>query len=412
MKSQPAKTRSRPPVWLMGVSTLCPGLLSGGLVVTVPQLLAARGVPELDIASITGLSFLPGTFSFLLAPILDVGLSRRAYAVGLGVLMAVFSALAFNVLSNLPLLAVCMFTANISYYLFTPAVAGWFGQLVGRSEDAALGAWLAGASVAGFGAMASIGILLLRGLPFGVGVGAICTISLAPMLLFLLIPHEPSPTMKFRQSFGPLLRNLVRLAGDRHIIRMLVLFALPCATFALTNTLSGLGRDFRASEAFVGLIGGLGTTAGGIFGALIAPILARRVRPLTLYILIGVLGALFTLCLLAPARTPLLFAVAMIGENVFQAAAFAVINAAALLSIAKNSPIASTQFAVISAASIVPIAYMQYLDGKGYDLGGLGGSLLMDAGLSLLACLTMASVFKLFWSDTVRYESVEASQDS
>ena len=95
----------------------------------------------------------------------------------------------------------------------------------------------------------------------------------------------------------------------------------------------------------------------------------------------------------------------MIGENVFQSAAFAVAYAIILLSIPKDSPIASTQWALLSAAMVIPITYMQLLDGKAYDLGRLPGSFVMDAGMSLVACTVMAVVFGRFWRDTVRADA-------
>ena len=158
--------RRPPPAWVLGLATACNGAFSGVLVVTIPQLLAARGVPELQIASISGLSFLPGALNFLVAPILDVGLSRRIYAIVLAIGLAALTALSLNVLSDLPMLAVVMFLANVCYYLYTPAVAGWFSQLIARRDEPVLGAWMSAASVAGFGAASAAAILLLRGLPY------------------------------------------------------------------------------------------------------------------------------------------------------------------------------------------------------------------------------------------------------
>lgn len=404
------RARPAPPAWALGLATACNGAFSGVLVVTIPQLLAARGVPELQIASISGLSFLPGALNFLAAPILDVGLSRRIYAIALALGLAALTALSLNLLSDLPVLTVVMFLANVCYYLYTPAIAGWFAQLLARDEEPVLGAWMSAASVAGFGCSSAAAILLLRGLPYEAGVAVICLVGLAPLSLFFFVPHEPTPTLSFRNSYGPLTRNLARIVRDRHIWRMMALFAVPCATFSLTNTLSGVGRDFHASEAFVGLIGGLGATVGGVFGALVAPVLVKRFPPLVLYIGVGLLGGLFTLSLLIPARTPFLFALAMVGENVFQSAAFALIYALILISIGRNNPIGSTQFALINAASIVPIVYMPMLDGLGYDRGGLAGNLLVDAGISLAACMVMALLFTKPWNDTVRAEDTTSHE--
>jgi PAT family beta-lactamase induction signal transducer AmpG len=396
--------RRLPPVWLLGLTTLSNGAYSGVFLVTIPQLLAAKGVPEPEIAQVTSIALIPGMIAFLFAPALDIRFTRRTYAVALALIQAAAIGLSLNLLGNLSALTICLLIDNLAFYLFTPAVAGWFGGLVDDREEARLGAWLAVGSVAGFGLMSAAAILLLRGLPYQTGVGAIMLIGLVPLLVF---PFAPAPRPEPRlahEGFVKLAGELSRVVRNRHVLRLMALFAVPAATFALTNTLGGLGRDFHASEGFVGLIGGLGVTAGGVFGALVAPALAKRFPPLALYIAVGLAGALFTLCLLIPARTPLLFAAAMIGENVFQSAAFAVVNALALLSIGKDNPFAATQFAFINAAVVAPITYMQFIDGKAYGWGGLAGSFVADAGFSLAACLLMAAVFATRWRDSVTPE--------
>ena len=38
----------------------------------------------------------------------------------------------------------------------------------------------------------------------------------------------------------------------------------------------------------------------------------------------------------------------------------------------------------------MPIVYMAYLDGRGYDLDGVTGSFLADAGISIAVCLFLS----------------------
>jgi PAT family beta-lactamase induction signal transducer AmpG len=194
------KLRRPPPAWALGLATLVNGALSGVLTVTIPQLLAARGVPEPQIAAISGLSFLPGTFNFLVAPILDVGLSRRTYATVLALGLAALTALSLNLLGDLTMLAVTMVCANVCYYLYTPAVAGWFGQLVKREDEPTLGAWMSAASVAGFGGMSALAILVLRGLPYEVGIGVVCVASLAPSPSSSSPRTSPPPLSAFARA--------------------------------------------------------------------------------------------------------------------------------------------------------------------------------------------------------------------
>ena len=393
---------SLPPTWLLGLSTFCSGAFTGVLLLTIPQLLAAQGSPQPQIAQVTSLTLLPGCFAFLLAPILDVRFSRKAYAIVLGVLQAVLLALALNLIGNLAALTVCMVVLNTATNLFPSAVAGWFGPMVPRDHESRLGAWFAAGNFGGFGLMSSVAILLLRGLPYQLGIAAVILVALLPLLLlFPFVPARQPDRALAHPGFGKVLRELSKIFNNRHLLRMTALFAMPAATFALTNTLGGLGREFHAAEGFVGLVGGLGATLGGIFGALVAPSLARRMPPIALYIAIGVCGALFTLCLLVPARTPALFAVAMVGENVFQSAAFAVVNALALLSIGKSNPFAATQFAFVNATITVPLAYMQFIAGQAFAWNGLTGTLFVDASVSIVACLSMALLFATRWRDSL-----------
>ena len=91
--------------------------------------------------------------------------------------------------------------------------------------------------------------------------------------------------------------------------------------------------------------------------------------------------------------TPPIFALAVLGENAFQSAAFAVENTIILNTIGEGNPLAATQYALLAAAPSFPIAYMQAVDGAAYGVGGLSGSYLADALLSLAACAVLALLF-------------------
>ena len=153
--------------------------------------------------------------------------------------------------------------------------------------------------------------------------------------------------------------------------------------------MSALGNDFQTSEETVATILGLGASLPAI-GSLLVPALARLLPLRPLYLVIGSVGALFTLSLIVLPHGPATFAIAVVGENLFASAAIAVATAITFDTIGKNNPLAATQFAVLSASQQFPATYMQYLDGVGYGWGGLTGNFMMDAGLSLLTCGVLA----------------------
>lgn len=130
----------------------------------------------------------------------------------------------------------------------------------------------------------------------------------------------------------------------------------------------------------------------GAIGALLLPVLARRLKAIPLYLLIGTFGSLFTLGLLLLPRSPATFAVAFLGENIVQALSFTAAVAICFATIGRNNPLAATQFSLLTSATVLPILYMGVLDGRIYGGRGLAGMYLVDGTLSLAACILMATV--------------------
>jgi PAT family beta-lactamase induction signal transducer AmpG len=363
------------------------------MLITMPQLLAGNGVPEPRIASITAIGLIPSFCSFLLSPILDWRFRRRSYAIIFAGLAALMSFASLMFIHQLRLLTLLLFIGATAITLYGAAIGGWLGSLTSPENKSRLGAWLAVGNVGGGGLTAVIGIFLLRDLPFDLGAALLSLIILLPLPLFALT-HAPSADRRLAsESFRAFFRDVLAVLQRRSVLWTLLLFAMPAASFALTNTLSGLGHDFAASEHFVGIVAGAGVMLPGIAASLLVPSIMRRVPPIWLYLLIGTFGALFTLMLAGLRGTPAVFAHAVLGENAFQSAAFAVENTIILNTIGEGNPLAATQYALLYSAPTFPIAYMQAVDGAAYGIGGLSGSYLADALLSLAACAVLALLF-------------------
>jgi PAT family beta-lactamase induction signal transducer AmpG len=372
----------------MGLSNLPFGLYGGVMLATIPQLLAAQGVPQPEIASVTAIGLSPGFFYFFASPILDVRFSRKLYAYVFGFLTALMLFAALMSTANLTLLGVFLFSGQFAATLYSSAIGGWLGSLVRSEDEARLGAWFAIGNFAGYGATAMVGILLLRSFPFAAGAGLLCLMVLLPLLSFPFLPSSPPDRRLASESFGRFFADVLALLRKPTVLGALPFFITPCATFALINTLSALGHDFSTSEETVATILGFGASVPAI-GCLLVPFLARYVPLRPLYLLIGSVGALFTLALIVLPHSPVTFTAAVVGENFFACAALAVATAIMFDTIGNDNPLAATQFAVLNAALLIPATYMQELDGIGYGWGGLSGNLLMDASLSLAACGTL-----------------------
>jgi len=179
------------------------------------------------------------------------------------------------------------------------------------------------------------------------------------------------------------------------VLVAVVLFAAPAATFSLTNFLGGRGSDFHASPGFVGVVGGVGVTAGGIVGCLIFPALCRLMPLRPFYLAVGMAGALCTLAMILLPRTPASFAMILIAENLFQSLAITASMAIIFETIGRDNPLASTTFCFIGSAYGVPISYMLYVDAYGYAKRGIAGSLAMDAVAGILSSALLGGM--LLW---------------
>lgn len=404
--------RTRLPVWTLGLANAPLGLTGGVVLLTVPQLLAARHVPEPVIAQMTTIALVPTFVVFLLGPLLDTHFSRRTYAVVATILAAIATAIAVLASDNLLLLGAAMFLAVGAAATNFAAIGGWFGSLVEQNDDATLGAWFTVSNTVGFGVMAGVAIFVIRAAPPWLAAGLLSAPVLAPLLIYAATPAPPPDQKLARESFGQFSRDLGALVKRPVVLRTLLLFSVPAASFALTNTLGGLGRDYHTNERLVALLSGVAVTGAGLVGSLLVPPLARRFPVFPLYLWIGAAGGVFTLSLIVLPHTPVLFAAGMIGQNVAQAAALSTVGIIALQSLGKDNPFAATQFALLTCASALPITYMQLIDGHAYGAGGLTLMYLADGGLGLLACIVMAGLFLMWTGPAATKAKLEAGENA
>ena len=389
------------PVWLLGLANLPLGLFFGLGLMVAPEVMAARHIPETTIADITTMGLVGNFAFFLVAPILDVHFSRRTYAITMSSAATILTFLAVLSFTSPLLLGACLFLGMLATNLNTSALGGWFGSVLPKEQDARLGAWFAVASFGGFGLASMAGIELIHHAPPWFAAMVLAAMNLSPLGVILLADCPPDERSRLTESFGRFGKDLIEIVRRSDVRRLALLLVLPCTAFALTNTLGGLGADYRASERLIAIIGGVGVTAAGIFGSLTVPVLARRAGLISIYLGIGIVGGLSTLSLLVLPHTPTFYTIGFVAQNIWQSAGLAAGTALILSSIGKNNPLASTQFAILNAALATPLIYMQWIDGHAYGARGLTGLYLTDGGLDLAACVLMIGLF-LFWSKRSR----------
>jgi len=396
--------RSSAPVWLMGLTNSVFGMYGGLLVISVPQLLSARHIPEAAVGAMTGIMISPGFWSFLAGPVLDVRFSRRWYSVTTAMAAAILLMAALLNLNHLVWVEVLLTSGFFFANLYQNALGGWLSSITAPEEQNRLSVWVTLGNIGGGGVMGVMAGELMRNLAPTTAALLLGGLLLVPTAVFLWMP-APGPDRRLaRDSFPQFFAEVLRLLKRREVLIAVMLLAAPAATFSLTNFLSGLGKDFHATPQYVGLVAGGGVVLGGIGGCFIFPLIDKLLPLRPLYLAIGVAGSAFTLSLILLPHTPLTFAIALIGENVFQALAITASIAIAFEAIGRSNPLAATTYAVINAAFNIPITYMLFVDGAGYKRHGIAGSFAADAGLSLTASLLLGTF--LIWRS--RRSSVQA----
>ena len=379
-------------VWLMGLANSTYGFGYAAVLVTAPQLLASHGVAEPVIAGMTTLALSAALLVFAVAPVLDTLISRRAWSVGLGLAGAALTTLVLLLPATSPMLGAALAADALVLSLYNSAVGGWLGAALPKSADETIGTWFTIGNSTGFGLGALTQYWLITHTPAGLGAALVGVATLIPLAVLVLVPATDAGRKAVHESFRVLARDVVQLVSQPLVLRVLLMFILPCAAFTLTNAFGGMGPDFHAADSLVSVANGIGAVVIGLFASILARLVLKRVSAPLLYLAIGCLGAAFTLGLLALPHSPATYLLAVLGENAAQSFAQVSQNAIIFRSIRQGSPLASSQFGLLSTAFVVPYAYMQGLDGFGYKLaGGVTGSFLMDALVSLAACAL------LFW---------------
>ena len=386
------------PLWLMGMSNMTLGLFGGFLFVPLPQMLAAQGVPEGYITAIVATCLSPGFWGFALGPLLDVRFSRRWYATLFAILAGIIMAASILSQHHMRTMETLLTIGYASAMLSSNALGGWLGTIVRREDEAQLSAWTQVGSYLGYALMAVLPGELSHVLPPSGVAPLLGTLVVLPAIIFLWMPvplENLTQAKRLAESFGAFGRELLALFKRREVLIALPLFLLPTGSFAMTNNLGGIGQDFHASPQFVSRISALMQLLAGAFGCLMLPLLAKKIRILPLYFVVGIVGALFTMSLLALPHAPATFATAILGENIFQALSFSTAVAITFDTIGRNNPLAATQFGLLTSATALPISYMGALDGWAYGHGGLRGELRTDALISLAACVALLPLVRL-----------------
>lgn len=388
--SDPTLLRSRSPAaWVKGFAILPFGLALGFVSTALPFLLTRQGVSLGRVSGISAAVLSPTVWAFLFKPMLDSGLSRSTYCLILTATASVSLALGVAMLTpaHLSIAAPALLISTLSMVWYTGASNGWTSQVTGDHERGAVAGWQNVANLGGgaLGSFAVMGLLkggILSQTTVGLLMGALVWVGATPLLFF---PKPLPPQFRISEVFSATLGSIWRSMKRRECLVGFALFLSPAAGTAAGNLISGLGKDFSASETTVIWVTGIWSALAGSVGALLGGRLADRFPRGYVYLFAGFGTAATALATVVLPHTPQVFVVIVLLYGMVTGAIYASYNALGF-ELTGDSPVASTKLGLFAATINANVTYMTVADGFGYKKGGATGMFLVD-GLASLVCI-------------------------
>lgn len=372
------------PLWAVGLANAPLGFFYGFLNTSMPLLLTRQGVPLPVIATVSAIAFSPTFWVFLLAPSLEIWLSRRAWSIVWTAVAALCLLASVFLTAHLVLFTAVVTCGCAAIALFGSSLGGWLPEIVPDEQRGRAGAWFQVANLGAAGLFGIAAVLVVEHLAAPLAGGLLALCLLLPLGLLAFFPAPLPPTRSAAIVFRSLFHDLRLIFREREVLLALLAFLTPASCFALTNLFSGLGLDFHAPERTVQLVCGAGVAIACSAGCLLGGPLADRFSRMHLYIVTGLAGAVVAGATLLAPRSPATFAAAALAYNFLQGINYTAYAALCFRLVGRGGALAATQFSLLFCATCLPISYMTWIDGRGYAAHGLRGLLVTDAGGSLL----------------------------
>jgi PAT family beta-lactamase induction signal transducer AmpG len=382
-----------PPAWVIGMTNLPFGLVAGFCVTALPFLLTKIGVSVDQVATISATVMSPSFWAFLVTPLVDVGLTRRTWAVLTALLSACSLGMAVWELSpdHLVLFAGLLLLAELAIVLYGSALTGWQACFLPDTLRGKVSGWNNAANLGGgaFGAM--IFLEMAEAIPLRTAGLVFACLCFLPVFLLPFMPAPGKPGFEIQRVFTQTWRKVWESCRRRECLVGFALFLSPASCAAAINLFSGLGKDFQTQPQRVIWVTGAGCAITSALGSVLGGFLADRVHRGRLYLCAGIAASVCGLCMAFAAHTATTFTLGVLAYNASAGACYAAFSALGFQLVGKDNPVASTLLGLFAAMINGAIVYMTWFDGVGYRFFGATGLLCVDAGMSLLAAIP------LFW---------------
>lgn len=391
-----AEARERP--WLFAfliapTAVIAIGLVDGAL----SFLLRREGIDPARGATIVALLGVPHAIYFLWCPFTDFLMRRRTWVLAASAASAAVVALAFHQPSLGSPWGIRLLLAGFCLALLVAASAGgMMGELRSeRNRRLAGGFYQCGSLVVG-----GVAVFALVSFAGRVALGSLGWIVAAmialPALVALAAPAgQPPGQSTVRETATRIVREFKATFLRWDAIPYTLLVVMPMCSGAMIGLLPALAADFGVGAAQVAWLNGLAGALITATGSLAASRIPVRIHAPTAFLLAGLANAV-TLAILAlgPLRPP----VYIVGTVLYLftiGACYALFTGVVLEFMGNSGKSGSARYSIINSLGNLPVAYMSWVDGRGYAHWGARGMPGIDAALSAAVATVLLIYFAL-----------------
>lgn len=364
------------------------GVTGGYVTVALAYLFSQAGISVEQVAALVAVVYVPHTWKFAWAPLVDTTLTRKGWYLIACVASAaglLITALYPIKASSLNVLWWVVLVSNFAVTFLGMATESLMAYDTPAEQKGRAGGWLQAGNLGGAGIGGGAGLWLAQRLPAPWMTGAIMAGACLLCCAALLFLPEPVSTIReatLVRTFANVFKDFWQVAKARAGVLALFLCFLPIGSGAASNLWSAVAGDWRATAdtvAFVtGVLGGILSAVGCLIGGWICDRMDRKMA----YVLFGVLQAASAIGMAMAPRTEPMFVFWTCLYSVITGLTFAGFSAFVLEAMGTGA--AATKYNVFASLSNVPIWYMTVLDGWAYTRWGPRGMLNTEAAFCLL----------------------------
>lgn len=372
------------------------GMMSGYLSVALAYLLSKAGLSVEQVGALVAVSFVPHTWKFLWAPIVDTTLRRRTWYIlaavlsGIGILA---SGLVPATPQALPLLTVVVVVSNFAVTLLAMAVESLMAYSTPDHVKGRAAGWFQAGNLGGGGIGGGAGLWMAQVLPEPWIAAAV--LGLVCVLCCLALPFVPEPPLVHRaKHWGRVMvdvgKDLWSVARARGGYLALLICFLPIGSGGASGLWSAVADDWHATAATVALATGVFSGIVSAVGCILGGFLCDRLDRKTAYGLYGLLLAAAAVAMAIAPRTEAMYIVFTTLYSFISGLCYAAFSAVVLEAMGLGA--AATKYSLFSSLSNMPIAYMTLVDASAHTRWGSNGLLYADAAAGVLGLLVFIAV--------------------